>query len=178
MVQSTSLRASRGFTLAELLVVLAIMGLMAAVGIPWFAKLMQRNALKSAAHDIQISLTAARMTAVKRNAPVSVAIASITPPIQFQIVEPQPPAPTPTLPPKFVVLPANAVGFKQTPNTTNGTIAFGGDGRLLVTPALLSLTPSVFMIVEGPPNGAVRNQIRIETSTSGAVRIVTPVDWQ
>ena len=80
---------SRGYTLAEMLIVLAIVGLMAVVGIPWFMKLMQRQALKSAAREIQITLNAARMTAVKRNAPVSVAIASLTPPISFQVVEPR-----------------------------------------------------------------------------------------
>src|SRR5262249_32074828 len=146
--------------------------------IPWFMKLMQRQALKSAAREIQITLTAARMTAVKLNAPVSVAIVSTTPPIQFQVVEPAPPAPTPTLPPKMVALNANAVRFVQTPNNTNGAVVFGGDGRLMVTPPLNALTPSLQMIVEGPANGPVRNQIQINTNSAGAVKVVTPVDWQ
>jgi prepilin-type N-terminal cleavage/methylation domain-containing protein len=177
MVQSTSLLRSRGYSLVELLVVLAILALMTVIGIPWFMKLMQRQALKSAAHDIQITLTAARMTAVKRNAPVSVVITSLTPPIQLQVVEPAPPAPTPTLPPKVLSLPANAVRFFQTPNTTGGTIAFGGDGRLTTPPALLT-TPALVMIVEGPANGPVRNQIQIQTNRAGSVKVVTPVDWQ
>jgi hypothetical protein len=48
---------------------------------------------------------------------------------------------------------ANAVRFVQTPNSTNGSIVFGGDGRLIVTPPLNVLTPALRMIVEGPANG-------------------------
>jgi prepilin-type N-terminal cleavage/methylation domain-containing protein len=178
MDQSTSLLRSRGFTMLELLIVLAIMGILAAVGIPWFMKLMQRQALKSAAHEIQTTLAAARMTAVKLNAPVSVAILSTTPPLQFQVIEAPPPAPTPTLPSRMLSLDANAVRFVQTPNSTNGAIVFGGDGRLIATPPLTVLTPSLRMIVEGPANGPVRNQIKIDTNAAGAVKVITPADWQ
>jgi len=177
MVPSTSLLRTRGFTMLELLIVLAIMGILAAVGIPWFMKLMQRQALKAAAHDIQTTLAAARMTAVKLNAPVSVTILSTTPPIQFQIVEAPPPAPTPTLPPRLLSLNASAVRFVTTPINTNGAIVFGGDGRIMVTPPLPLQTP-LQMIVEGPANGPVRNQIQINTNAAGTVKIVTPVDWQ
>ncbi|HEY1250869.1 MAG TPA: GspH/FimT family pseudopilin [Thermoanaerobaculia bacterium] len=176
MVQSASLLRSRGFSLLELLVVLAILALMTAVGIPWFMKLSQRQALKAAAREIETTLAAARMTAVKRNAPVSVVILSLTPPISFQTIEPAPPAPTPTIPPRSVVLNANAVRFFATPAATGGTITFGGDGRLATPPPLP--TPAIRMIVEGPANGTVRNQIQIDTTRGGAVRIITPVDWQ
>ena len=160
----------------ELLIVLAIMGILAAVGIPWFMKLMQRQALKAAAHDIQTTLAAARMTAVKQNGLVSVSILSVTPPLQFQVIEAPPPAPTPTMPPRILSLNANAVRFVATPS--NGLVVFGGDGRLRVTPPLGATTPALRMIVEGPANGPVRNQIFIDTNAAGAVRIVTPVDWQ
>ena len=162
----------------ELLIVLAIIGILAAFGIPWFLKVMQRQALKSAVHEIQTTLAAARMTAVKQNAPVSVAILSTTPPLQFQVIEAPPPAPTPTLAPRVLNLDANAVCFVQTPNSTNGAVTFGGDGRLMVTPPLSVLTPSLRIIVEGPANGPVRNQIKIDTNAAGAVKIITPTDWQ
>ena len=41
-----------------------------------------------------------------------------------------------------------------------------------------ALTPSLQMIVEGPANGPVRNQIKIQAARGGGVRVVTPVDWQ
>jgi hypothetical protein len=47
----------------------------------------------------------------------------------------------------------------------------------MVTPPLPLQTP-LQMIVEGPANGPVRNQIQINTIAAGTVKIVTPVDWQ
>ena len=177
MVHLSPESRSRGYSLVELLVVLAILALVTLVAIPWFFKLTQRNALKSAAREIQITLTAARMSAIKRNAPVSVAIASLTPPIRFVIVEPQPPTPTPTIPAPYLVLPQNAVRFKQTPNSAGGIMTFGNDGRLVV-PQLGALTPNAVMIVEGPVNSSPRNAISINTNARGRVQVVTPVDWQ
>jgi prepilin-type N-terminal cleavage/methylation domain-containing protein len=174
MVQSSPRQSNRGYTLIELLVVVVILALMLLIGLPWFMKISQRNALKSAAREIQITLSAARMTAVKRNGPVTVAIASLTPPIRLQVVEPDPPVPTPTALPHYVILPANAIQFNATPVAP---IIFGADGRLQTTP-LGALTPSLEMIVEGPVNGPVKNQIKIRTTRGGAVQVVTPVDWQ
>jgi len=115
------------------------------------------------------------MTAVKLNQPVSVVLVSITPPIQIQIVEPAPPAPTPTRVPQMLILSKNDVRMFQTPSVPSGTFSFGGDGRLQNVP---SLTPNAVMIVDGPVNASPRNQIRIEVSQAGRVMVVTPVDWQ
>jgi type II secretory pathway pseudopilin PulG len=160
----------------ELLVVLAILAMMTLIAVPWFVKISQRSALKSAAQEVSITLAAARMTAVKLNQPVNVVIANVTPPIQLQIVEPNPPAPTKTPIPKDVFLPANAVQFVQTPNATGGTISFGGDGRLVNFPLA---TPAI-MIVEGPPGvvASKRNQITIQTDSTGRIKIITPTDWK
>ena len=94
MFRSRSARRNRGYSLAELLVVMAIMAALSLVAIPWFLKISQRNALKSAAREVQTTLLAARMKAVRRNQPVSVAITP-GPPVQLVVLEPQPPAPTP-----------------------------------------------------------------------------------
>ena len=177
MVPTQSRRQSHGYTLVEMLVVMAIFAAMALVGVPWFLKTMQRSALKSAASQISVTLTAARMTAVKRNLPVSLVIMSLTPPIQFQIIQPPPPAGTPTPGPQLLTLPKGAVRFFQTPNSAGGAITFGGDGRM-TAPSLGALTPVAVMIVEGPANSSPRNQISINTSVTGRVAIVTPVDWQ
>jgi prepilin-type N-terminal cleavage/methylation domain-containing protein len=175
MFPSKSVRRSRGYTLVEILVVMAIIGILSLVAIPWFLKLSQRYALKSGAREIATTLQAARMTAVKLNQPVSVVLTSITPPIQIAIVEPPPPAPTPTKVPQLLILPQNAVRMFQTPASTGGTITFGGDGRLTNFPAL---TPNAVMIVDGPVNSSPRNQIQILTSQAGRIQVVTPVDWQ
>ncbi len=120
MVQSTTARRIRGYTLVEVLIVLAVLALLTLIAVPWFVKISQRNALKSAAREVQITLTAARMTAVKRNAPVSVVIASLTPPIQLRHHRAAAARPTPTIPAPQMFLPQNAVarqGDARTPAT-------------------------------------------------------------
>ena len=180
MVSSRTVRRVHGYTIVEVMVVLAVLALLTLIAVPWFLKISQRQALKSAAREIQITLTAARMSAVKRNAPVSVAFLSLTPPIRMQVIEPAPPAPTPTLPPSQVILPQNAARVFATPEWSSGAVIFGADGRLMRTPAATSatvLTPAR-IILEGPVNGSVRNRVEIQTSERGSVKVVTPVDWQ
>ena len=50
----------------ELLIVIVIFGLLAAVSVPWFGKIRRRAELRSAAMEIGTTLVAARMKAVKR----------------------------------------------------------------------------------------------------------------
>ena len=154
---------------------MAILAVMTLAAVPWFVKITQRNALKSAAREVSITLAAARMTAVRENAPVNIVFAQVTPPIEIQTVESAPPAPTPTKGPSSLLLPAKAVFLAQTPNSVGGTITFGGDGRV----TNFTTTPAI-MILEGPVNvtASKRNQITIQTDLSGRIRIVTPVDWK
>src|SRR6476660_7840095 len=83
---------SAGFSLAELMIVLAIIAAMALVAVPWFVKIAQRQTIQSAAREVAVELTAARMKAVKRNAQVSFVVSN-TAPVEFQTIEPAPPAP-------------------------------------------------------------------------------------
>ncbi|MEP6992875.1 MAG: GspH/FimT family pseudopilin [Acidobacteriota bacterium] len=171
MVPNASVDRSHGFTLVEILVVMAIFAAMALVGVPYMLKIAQRNALKSAAREISVTLAAARMTAVKQNQPVTVAIGSVTPPIQFLTIQSAPLAGTPTPVPQLLILPRNAARFLATP--VGGTVIFGGDGRLSNPP----LTPSV-ITVEGPTNSIPRNSISISTAVNGRIQVITPVDWK
>lgn len=175
MLYSKSRRCSHGFSLVELLVVLAMLAMVSLVGIPWFFKISQRNALKSAAREVQSTLLAARIKAVKRNRPVSVLITALGPPIEFQTVEPNPPAPTPTHVPVDLRLPAQAARFYATPSTAGGTVTFGGDGRLANPP--LQPTPGLVYILEGPVGAATPNRVSIKADSSGRIAVVTPVDW-
>jgi type II secretory pathway pseudopilin PulG len=165
-----------GYSLVELLVVMGIMAMMALVTVPWFIKIAQRNQIKSAARELSITLAAARMRAVKRNRPVSVVIAQLTPPMEIRIVEATPPAPTPTPKPAILLLPATAARMVETPNAPGGLVTFGGDGRLVNPPPVQ--TPALVYILEGPVNANVRNQIKIETTAGGGIKIVTPTNWQ
>jgi len=176
MFRSSSMRRDRGFSLVELIVVMAIMAALSLVAIPWFVKISQRNALKSAAREVQTTLLAARMKAVKRNQQVSVVITP-GPPIQLMTIEPQPPAPTPTIAAPILGLPPKSAFMFATPIAPSGTLAFGGDGRvpLVVTP---DPTPGAYeYVLRGPVGAPTPNEIKVQVWPNGRVVVVTPTDW-
>jgi type II secretory pathway pseudopilin PulG len=166
--------------LIELLIVIVILGLLAAVAVPWFGKIRRRAELRSAAMEIGTTLVAARMKAVKRNVNTSVVIntaAGIDGSHEIDTVEPTPlpvtpvptPAPNPMVP---LLLSARTIRFVETPG--GGSITFDGTGRRVAPP---SPTPGA-IVIEGPVGGGLVNQITIDTSVGGRVRIVTPLVWQ
>jgi len=58
----------QGFTLAELLIVMAIVGILASLAAPAFSQFIKSQRIKSMASDLNASLTLARSEAIKRNA--------------------------------------------------------------------------------------------------------------
>jgi len=162
-----SRRREAGFSLTELLIVMALVAMMALVAVPWFVKISQRQQIKSAAQEISIALAAARMTAVKRNAQISFAVASTTPPLEFQTIEPNPPAPTPTPLPRTLRLPAKAARFQ---GSAPPPIIFGGDGRVAAG--------NQQFIIEGPIGMATPNAITILVNGNGRIEVRTPTTWQ
>ena len=174
MPRADAFSVSRGFSIFELLIVIAIMGLLAAVSVPWFAKLRRRSELRSAAMEISTTLVAARMKAVRKNVNASVVIntASVMDgSYEVRTIEPTPPVPVPN-PGVPLVLSSRAIRFVQTPG--GGSITFDGNGRRVAPPAA---TPGT-IVIEGPVGIGPTNQITIDTSVGGRVRIVTPVVWQ
>lgn len=61
------MRNSKGFTLIELMVAMAIMGIIAAIGIPNFLGWVANYNLKAAANELYSSMQFARINAVKQN---------------------------------------------------------------------------------------------------------------
>jgi len=65
-------RKEAGFSLAELAVVTAVLAIALAVALPSFAAMLQRSGESSAYHLLMTSLSSARLSAIKDNAPVTV----------------------------------------------------------------------------------------------------------
>jgi prepilin-type N-terminal cleavage/methylation domain-containing protein len=172
-----SVRKDRGFSLVELMVVMAIVAALSLIAVPWFVKIAQRQQLKSAAFEIQTTLLAARMKAVKLNQPVTVAINSTTPPVQLETLEPPPPAPTPTRAPALMTLPASAATLAATPSVAGGVITFSGDGRVNMAPTPNPTPGNWFYVLSGPVGAPTPNQITIQAWPNGRVAIVTPTNW-
>jgi len=59
-------RRQHGFTAAEIVVVLAIVGILAAIAVPSMSKMLTTQAVRSAAYDLYADLTFARSEAIAR----------------------------------------------------------------------------------------------------------------
>ena len=59
------MRKKAGFTLTELVIVIAVLGLLTAVGVPSFFSWLPKYRLRSAARDLYSNLHLAKMTAIK-----------------------------------------------------------------------------------------------------------------
>lgn len=68
----TRARGTRGFTLLEILVVLAIFGIVAAFGLPALEKMIQRSKLIGVAEQAGVAMRRARYEAIKRGRPAVV----------------------------------------------------------------------------------------------------------
>lgn len=71
-MQQLHLKSSRGFTLVELMVVIAVLAIIASIGAPSFANLMRTTTLNAASNDLADALRYARSEAVQRNTTVGV----------------------------------------------------------------------------------------------------------
>ncbi len=169
MLRHRPARSRSGFTLIELLIVVAIFALMAFVAAPWFSRISQRNQLRSAAREVQTTLLAARMTAVRNNVTASVRITPASPGVDHHSIETWLEA----APPRRVgdwKLGAN-VRFVSLPPADR--VVFTADGRR-DPPG----TPHQDIVLEGPVGAPVANQITVETWENGRVAFIPPVGWR
>lgn len=74
--QHQSSEESRGFSLVELLITLAILTIALSIGVPSMSQWLQNNQIRNAAESIQSGLQLARAEAVRRNTPVRFQLAS------------------------------------------------------------------------------------------------------
>jgi type IV fimbrial biogenesis protein FimT len=69
-------RSAAGFTLVELLAVVAVLSIVMAIAAPSFSSFAANQRLRGASTDLVTTLVAARSEAIKRNAPVTVSAAA------------------------------------------------------------------------------------------------------
>lgn len=69
-------RTVLGFTLIEVMVIVAIVAIMAALAAPSFTDMLRRNRLSAASSALQVSLNLARSEAVKRGADARITVAA------------------------------------------------------------------------------------------------------
>jgi type IV fimbrial biogenesis protein FimU len=65
-------RGASGFTLVELMVIVAVLGIFASIAVPSFADLVRRNRVQSASEELYNLLQYARTEAVARGRPITI----------------------------------------------------------------------------------------------------------
>ena len=167
---SSSRRRERGFSIVELLIVMAILSILALAAAPWFAKISQRNEVRSAGSELAITLAAARMRAVKRNLPARVIITRATGSQGFNLVETfEEVIPTPIKVQEArisarVDFPTSGIPGPYGP-TQPTVVTFGPDGR--------AQAAAVFTI-RGPRGAGTQNDLPVEVSANGKVEVLKP----
>lgn len=162
-------RAAAGFSLPELLVVIAIIAVVTLVAAPWFARISQRNQLRSAAREVQSTLLAARMTAARGGVSASVRITPAPAGTAFHKVETWLEASPATRLRELLI--GKKVRFVSLPPGSD--VVFTPDGRRSPPGA----APEV-IVLEGMVGSTLLNQITIETWENGRIAFVTPTQWK
>jgi type IV fimbrial biogenesis protein FimT len=83
----TVTRTVRGFTIIEMMVVVAIAGLLAVLAAPSFTALLDRQRVRGAVSNLNVDIQYARSEAVRKNAAVTVSFSPSTTPWCYGIVD-------------------------------------------------------------------------------------------
>jgi type IV fimbrial biogenesis protein FimT len=123
---------SRGFTLIEMLVTLAIFAVLLMIAIPSMRPFLQSQSVKNASMDINSTAALARSEAIKRNTTIDVTANSATDWSQGWVVSQTTPAATIRKQPAL----GNIVI-----TSSSGSFSFDGNGRMTSTGSTFTIKP-------------------------------------
>jgi len=123
---------SRGFTLIEMLVTLAIFAVLLMIAIPSMRPFLQSQSVKNASMDINSTVALARSEAIKRNAIVDVTANSATDWSRGWVVSQTAPAATIRKQPAL-----NNIVI----TSSSGSFSFDGNGRMTSTGSTFTIKP-------------------------------------
>lgn len=76
---------ARGFTIVEIMITLAVLGILLMVGVPAFATWVENTRIRTTTHNIQGGLQLAKSEAVRRNLNVKIVIGGATGPAEWTV---------------------------------------------------------------------------------------------
>ena len=185
------LKTSRqfGFTLIELVVALAIFGILMAVGMPSFSAWTQNSQIRTAAGAIQSGLQLARAEAVRRNTLIRFQLTSTldsgcalsttdtnwvvsfddpTGLCNLSLLDDSASVATAAVPRMIQTRPASEGSNRVVAVANQSAVIFNGLGRLsAVAPAV---APSAFSVELQPSAGSARN-LKVNVSIGGQIRL-------
>jgi len=166
--------AQQGVTLTEMLIGIAILGILIAVGLPSYTAWIQNTQIRTAAESVLNGMQLARNEAVRRNLNVQLVLGAQS---SWTVSVPNPPPPTPA--PEVIQTRDLSAGSKtvtvtKTPGAAT-TITFSALGRVV---ANADATPSITQLDFDVPttilSAAESRDLRIVIGAGGNVRMCDP----
>lgn len=162
--------AQRGFTLIELMIAIAILGILLAVALPNYRTFIQNSRLRNAAEAIQNGLQVARSEAVKHNAQVRFSLGAGS---SWAVGCVAPTADCPASIQQRSTDEGSSTAVIVTPTPPAGTeIVFNSFGAVVATPA--TFTRLDVDINTAVLSAADSRELRITIGTGGNVRMCDP----